>query len=345
MIFACGVSNYSVGIFHLANHAFFKALLFLGAGSVIHAVADEQDMRRMGGLKRIIPFTFAIMSVGSFALMGFPFLTGFYSKDVILEVTFANYTNISHFAYWLGTFAAFFTAFYSIRLSFLTFLSESNGSKPIILGAHDSSIRMALPLFLLAFPSIFIGYFSRDLFIGLGTGFWNNAIFIFPSNLQIIDAEFVPQFFKILPVCLSLLGAIFAFTFYTSYSKDLYRLKISFLGRRFYNFLNKKWLFDKFYNEFTNQFLLNFGYHLSYKAIDRGIIEMFGPFGLSKTILAKSQKLSNLQTGSIYDYALWMFLGLLGVILIFEFGDFLLSRIDPSLTFIFFISLLSFHKK
>jgi len=118
MIFACGLSNYSVGVFHLANHAFFKALLFLGAGSVIHAVADEQDMRRMGGLKRLILFTFVVMSIGSFALMGFPFLTGFYSKDVILEVAFGKYTNTGHFAYWLGTFAAFFHCilFYAISI-------------------------------------------------------------------------------------------------------------------------------------------------------------------------------------------------------------------------------------
>jgi len=169
MIFACGLSNYSVGVFHLSNHAFFKALLFLGAGSVIHAVADEQDMRRMGGLRQIIPFTFSVMFIGSFALMGFPFLTGFYSKDVILETAFASSTNASTFAYILGTCAAFLTAFYSMRLSFLTFLSPPNGSKSVIFGGHESPISMMLPLFILSFPSIFIGYFSRDLFIGLGT--------------------------------------------------------------------------------------------------------------------------------------------------------------------------------
>jgi len=339
MIFACGLSNYSVGAFHLANHAFFKALLFLGAGSVIHAVADEQDMRRMGGLKRLVPFTFAVMSIGSFALMGFPFLTGFYSKDVILEVAFAKYTNAGHFAYWLGTFAAFFTAFYSMRLSFLTFLSEPNGFKPVILGAHDSPIRMALPLFILAFPSIFIGYLSRDLFIGLGTGFWNNAIFVFPSNLNIIDAEFAPHFFKLLPVCLSITGAFLALFLYTFSSKDLYLLKTSIIGRKVYNFLNKKWFFDKFYNEFVNQFFLNFGYHVSYKIIDRGVIEMMGPFGLTKTVASKSNILSSTQSGSIYDYALWMFLGLFAIIVGVEFWGFFLVYADSSLFLLFFITL------
>ena len=248
MIFACGISNYTVGVFHLSNHAFFKALLFLGAGSVIHAVADEQDMRRMGGLKRIIPFTFVAMSIGSFALMGFPFLTGFYSKDIILETAFAKYTSVTHFSYCLGTLSAFFTGFYSMRLLFLTFLSDPNGFKPILIGAHDSPIKMASPLIFLVFPSIFIGFFSRDFFIGLGTSFWNNAIFLFPSNFILIDAEFVAQIYKLLPICFSFLAASLALFFYTFSSKMLYILKISLIGKSFYNFLNKKWFFDKIYN-------------------------------------------------------------------------------------------------
>jgi len=344
MIFACGVSNYSVGVFHLANHAFFKALLFLGAGSVIHAVADEQDMRRMGGLKRLIPFSFAVIIIGSFALMGFPFLTGFYSKDVILEVAFAKYTTAGHFSYCLGTFAAFFTAFYSMRLAFLTFLSEPNGFKSVVFGAHDSSLKMALPLFLLSFPSIFVGYLSRDLFIGLGTGFWNNAIFNFPTNLNILDAEFAPQLFKLLPVFLSLFGASVALFIYTFFSKDLYLLKVSFIGRKVYTFLSRKWFFDRFYNEFINQVFLEFGYHVTYKAIDRGFIEMLGPYGLSKTVLMKSRTLSNLQTGSIYDYSLWMFIGFIFSLLTVELVFFLYSLLDPSLIFLFLISFFNQEK-
>lgn len=340
MMFACGLSHYSIALFHLANHALFKALLFLSAGCVIHGLLDEQDLRKMGGLLQILPISYTMILIGSLALVGFPFLTGFYSKDVILEVAFAKYSNAGHFAYWLGTFAAFFTAFYSMRLSFLTFLSEPNGFKPVILGAHDSPIRMALPLFILAFPSIFIGYCSRDLFIGLGTGFWNNAIFIFPTNLNIIDAEFAPQFFKLLPVCLSTFGASLALVLYTFSSKDLYSLKTSKIGRKLYNFLNKKWFFDKFYNEFINQKFLDFGYHVSYKAIDRGFIEMVGPYGLSKTVLSKSRVLSNLQTGSVYDYALWMFVGLLSMIILIEFWGLITFLIDPSLILMFFITIL-----
>jgi len=340
MIFACGVSNYSVGVFHLANHAFFKALLFLGAGSVIHAVADEQDMRRMGGLKRLVPFTFALMSIGSFALMGFPFLTGFYSKDVILEVAFGKYTATGHFAYWLGAGAAFFTAFYSMRLAFLTFLSEPNGYKPVLIGAHDAPIRMALPLLILSVPSIFIGYLSRDLFIGLGSPFWNGALFVLPPNLNAIDAEFIPHFFKLLPVGLSLTGATLALVLYTFSSKGLYVLKTSVMGRKIYNFLNRKWFFDKVYNEFISQTALSFGYFISYKTIDRGIIEMLGPWGLSKTVLSQTSILSRLQTGLVYDYSLWMFFGVLLMILFVVCWEFLIFLLDPSLIFIFIVTVM-----
>jgi NADH-ubiquinone oxidoreductase chain 5 len=162
MVFACGVSAYSVGVFHLANHAFFKALLFLTAGAVIHAVNNEQDMRRMGGLVRVLPFTYAMMFIGSLSLMGFPFLTGFYSKDVILEMAYSSYSVAGHFAHALGTIAAFFTAFYSMRLLYLTFLSEPMGYRPVIEGAHESPFNMTLPLGLLSIGSIFIGYVSRD---------------------------------------------------------------------------------------------------------------------------------------------------------------------------------------
>jgi len=231
-----------------------------------------------------------------------------------------------------------------MRLAFLTFLSEPNGFKSVVFGAHDSSLKMALPLFLLSFPSIFVGYLSRDLFIGLGTGFWNNAIFNFPTNLNILDAEFAPQLFKLLPVFLSLFGASVALFIYTFFSKDLYLLKVSFIGRKVYTFLSRKWFFDRFYNEFINQVFLEIGYHVTYKAIDRGFIEMLGPYGLSKTVLMKSRTLSNLQTGSIYDYSLWMFIGFIFSLLTVELVFFLYSLLDPSLIFLFLISFFNQEK-
>ena len=328
MVFACGVSNYAVGVFHLANHAFFKALLFLSAGSVIHGVSDEQDMRKMGGLRRLLPFTYAMMLIGSLSLMGMPFLTGFYSKDVILEVAYAKYTIPGHFAYWLGTFAAFFTAFYSMRLAFLTFLSEPNGYRPIITNAHDSPIRMALPLAILAVPSIFIGFIARDMIIGLGSDFWSNAIFVHPQNLNSIDAEFIPHSMKLLPVGLSILGAGSACFFYSYQSQSLYNLKISEFGRNLYTFLNRKWFFDKVYNEYIAQGLLSFGYHTSYKTIDRGLIEIFGPMGFSTVVMKKANLMRELQTGYIYHYAFFIFIGT-GVLLCLSLlNTYTLSFID-----------------
>ena len=171
MVIAVGLSSYNIALFHLVNHGFFKALLFLSAGCVIHAVADEQDMRRMGGLVRVLPFTYAMFFIGSIALMGFPFLTGFYSKDVILEIAYAKYTLSGHFAHWLGTAAAFLTAFYSMRLIYLTFLNKSNAFRVSIEGAHDMPKVMGYPLIPLVFGSIFVGYIFRDMIIGVGTVF------------------------------------------------------------------------------------------------------------------------------------------------------------------------------
>jgi len=307
MIFACGLSNYDVSLFHLSNHAFFKALLFLGAGSIIHAVSDEQDMRKMGSLKRIIPFTFAVIFIGSLALMGFPFLAGFYSKDVILEIAYSKYNFISHFAYWFGTIGAFFTAFYSIRLIFLVFLSETNGFRPVIIGAHDSPILISFPLFVLAFPSIFVGFLTKDFFIGFGSNFWQNSLFVLPFNLNIVDAEFQIVFYKVLPVILSLTGAFLAYFMYSFFSSILFDIKSSFVGRLLYVFLSKKWFFDKIYNEVFNQFLLNFSFHVSYKMIDRGIIQLLGPLSLSKNTKTIYTFLISLQTGNLYQYVTWLF--------------------------------------
>ena len=340
MVFACGLSNYSVGVFHLSNHAFFKALLFLGAGSIIHAVADEQDMRKMGGLKNLVPFTYSMMVIGSLALIGFPFLTGFYSKDVILEVAYGKYSTEGHFSYILGTIGAFLTAFYSTRLLYLTFLSSPNGYKSVICKAYDSSYQICISLGMLSIPSVLIGFYSKDMIIGLGTDFWGNSIFVLPKNMNMIDAEFIDHSFKVLPVILSLLGATSSFIFYTFFSSFLFKFKISFLGKKIYNFLNKKWFFDKVYNEYIGQFFFKFGYNISYKIIDRGIFEIFGPMGLSSSILKSSNKIISLNTNYLYHITLTFLIGsclLLGFRYFwFLFGDLLDFRIIVIIVLIIF---------
>ena len=309
MVFACGLSNYSVGVFHLTNHAFFKALLFLSAGSVIHAINDEQDMRKMGGLKHLVPFTYSMMVIGSLALIGFPFLTGFYSKDLILEVAYGKFTKFGRFSYGLGTLGAFLTAFYSTRLLYLTFLSKPSGYKQIICFAGDSGINIRFALGCLSIPSMFVGYYTKDMIVGVGSSFFGNAIYVNPSNLNIFDAELIPLLFKLLPVILSLSGFALAFVLYNFNSKLLANIKISIIGKEIYQFLNRKWFFDKIYNEIFGQFFFKFGYSTSYKFIDRGIFEILGPTGISLAALKAANSIHELQTGNIYHYTIVILMG------------------------------------
>lgn len=337
MVFACGLSNYSVGVFHLVNHAFFKALLFLGAGSIIHAVADEQDMRKMGGLKKLVPFTYSMMVIGSLALIGFPFLTGFYSKDVILEVAYGKYTLEGHFSYILGTIGAFLTAFYSTRLVYLTFLCRPNGYKPVISKAYDSSYQICISLFLLVVPSVLIGFYAKDMIIGFGSDFWGNAIFTTTENMNRIDSEFITHIYKILPVILSLSGATLSFLLYSFGSKLLVQLKLSVLGKKIYHFFNKKWFFDKVYNEYIGQFFFTISYTITYKIIDRGIVEIFGPMGLSSIITKKATYIAKMQTGYLYHYTFLILTGLTLILGLRQFWTFAGSYTDFKIFILFFI--------
>lgn len=316
MIFACGLSSYEVGIFHLSNHAFFKALLFLGAGSIIHAVSDEQDMRKMGGLKLLLPFSYSIMVIGSLALIGIPFFSGFYSKDTILELAAAKYSTAGHFCYIFGTGAAFFTAFYSTRLLFLVFLSSTNSFRISIKNVLEGSFFLGFPLFLLSFFSIGIGFLTKDIFIGFGTPFWGNAIFILPQNYLMLDVEFIPFFFKILPLLLTLFGIFCAYFLYSFNIFFYFEIKKTKSFKHIYNFLIKKWFFDRFYNQFLTQKLLNFSYFYAYKAIDRGLLEFIGPLSALTFISYFFKKIRTYQSGHILHYIFYFINALLIVIYI-----------------------------
>lgn len=307
MIFACGLSSYEAGIFHLSNHAFFKALLFLGAGSIIHAVSDEQDMRKMGGLKLLLPFSYSIMVIGSLALIGFPFFSGFYSKDTILELAFAKQTVSGHFCYVLGTTAAFFTAFYSTRLLFLVFLSSTNSVRVSIKNALEGSFNLGAPLFILSFFSIGIGFLTKDLFIGFGTPFWGSAVFVLPQNYLFVDIEFISLFFKLLPLLLTILGVAAAYYTYTINITTYYNIKKTNGFKFFYNFLSRKWFFDRIYNQVLSQSVLNFSYFYTYKIVDRGLLEILGPLGVLTLIPAQIKNLKSLQTGHILHYFFYFF--------------------------------------
>lgn len=312
MVFACGLSQYALSLFHLANHAFFKALLFLSAGAVIHSISNEQDLRRLGGLARALPYTYAMFLIGSLALMGFPFLTGFYSKDIILEVAAASITVPGTFAYWLGLITAFFTAFYSFRLLYLAFYGASRSPRPYLVIAHELTGRMAFSLAVLSLGSIFLGYMARDLFIGFGTSFWNGSIYHAPAftGTQIVG-EFLPFFIKITPFFGSILsvGLVFlinSFLFEQQVAKLYNNSKLGGL----YRFLSHKWYFDTVYNRFVNRPLLEGAYNLVFALIDKGLLETFGPTGLGSLTTKIGATITSQQTGRVFEYA-WLMLGIL----------------------------------
>ena len=266
--------------------------------------------------------------------MGFPFLTGFYSKDLILEVAYGKYTELGYFSYILGTMGAFLTAFYSTRLVYLTFMSKPTGHRSVISYAYDSGPQITIALACLSIPSIFIGYLSKDLIVGVGSSFFGTAIFSSLHNLNLFDAEFIPLFYKTLPVALSLLGAFLAFIFYNFQSKFLFYIKTSVLGRKIYSFLNRKWFFDKIYNEYLGQFFFKFGYSISYKFVDRGIFEVLGPTGLSQLAMNVGSSLHKLQTGRIYHYTLTILIGLTAFLCIWELWNIFGYNVDYRLFFL-----------
>lgn len=302
MVFACGLSSYSLSLFHLFNHAFFKALLFLSAGAVIHALADEQDMRKMGGLLKLLPFSYTMFVVASLSLMAVPYLTGFYSKDIILEVSFSKYTISGTFSHWLGTVSALFTSAYSFRLLYLTFLTQNNAFKQIISSSHDAPTIMAIPLIILLIGSIFAGYVFNDFFIGFGSTVWYNSIFTLPENYALLNYEFIPQYIKNIPFILSIVGSSGALLL-AILMKDVQFGKIVFVSR-IYGFLSKKWFFDNIYNKYIVTAFFHLTYRVFYKSIDRGIIETFGSRGTNLLLNKYSEILRKLQSGYIYHYTL-----------------------------------------
>jgi len=334
MIMACGLSNYATSLFHLMNHAFFKALLFLSAGVIIHAMGDEQDMRKMGGLLKIVPVTYVCMLIGSLSLMGFPFFTGFYSKDMILEFAYGTYYFNGLFAYWLGVLSAFFTAFYSTRLLYMTFFKISNSNRIIISEVEEASFFMIIPLIILTFASMFVGYIMKDLFIGFGVDTWNGSLFQLPNNCYYIEAEFLPFYIKIIPFVLTMLGIFVAVLMYNIYEKKFVNLIFYKITYYLYCFLVKKWYFDIIYNEIIVKNVLKFGYVISFKMIDRSLLELLGPLGIVRVLKNLIKKVTMLQSGLIYHYIFCMMIGLSALFL------FLLFEVESSLLLIYFMLIL-----
>ncbi len=307
MFFALGVGAYPVAIFHLFTHAFFKALLFLGSGSVIHAMSDEQDMRRMGGIFKYVPQTAILMWIGSLALAGLPIFAGFYSKDAILESAFAAHTGAGDYAFYLGLAAAVMTAFYSWRLLFMTFNGTPRASQEVMSHVHESPLVMLIPLYFLAAGSILSGILFAHYFIGDGaTDFWGAAIFMAEGN-NILDAlHHVPMWVKIAPIAAGVIGILLAWQFYIRRTDIPARL--AKMHHELYLFLLNKWYFDELYDLiFVNP--AKWLGRLLWKGGDGKIIDGFGPDGIAAAVMRVARRASALQSGYLYHYAFAMLIG------------------------------------
>ena len=307
MFFAAGVGAYHIAMFHLFTHAFFKALLFLGAGSVIHAFKEEQDITKMGGVWKKIPYTMTLMLIGTLALTGFPFLSGFYSKDAIIEFAYLKGSSIGYYASSVGVFTAFLTAIYSWRLFFKTFFGDYNNKSVPISKTHESPLVMLIPLIILAVGAITAGYLFKDLFIGNNSTFWGESILF----LNFVKLENIPLWLIIATPLLIVIAIPISYYLYVKDKTILNGVKNSNLP--LYNFLLNKWYIDEIYEFIFIKPLKRVGVFF-WKKGDQDTIDRFGPDGISKVIKFLSNKAVQFQSGYIYDYAFVMLIGLSALI-------------------------------
>ena len=308
MFFAAGVGAYHVAIFHLFTHAFFKALLFLGSGSVIHAFNDEQDIREMGGVWKKLPYTWVLMLIGTLALTGFPFLSGFYSKDAIIEFAYLKHSIVGYSAASVGIVTAFLTAIYSWRLLFLTFHGKYNNKKISLEKTHESPIIMLIPLIILGIGAVLSGILFKDFFIGKdSTSFWQDSIFF----INELSHEHLPLWLLLITPIIVTIAIPVSYYYFINNPKILENFKSSY--NKIYNFLLNKWYFDEIYEFIFVKPLKKLG-DLFWKKGDEKTIDRFGPDGISKVVRYISNKAIKFQTGFIYDYAFVMLIGLSALI-------------------------------
>lgn len=342
MFFALGVSAYGAAIFHLMTHAFFKALLFLGAGSVIHALHDEQDMRNMGGVYKKIPATYALMWIGSLALAGIPFFAGYYSKDIMLEAAFADHTSFGFFAYWMGIAAAFMTAFYSGRLLFMTFHGKPRMDHHTFDHAHESPPVMLTPLIILSVGALSAGFLGYEGFVGGASShkivaehvdeaeiehtieapvieevdhgeelnrfvFWGDSLKVLPQNDTLEFAHHVPEWVKLLPTGMGVLGLFFSWVFYCRKTElpGVIARKFNALHTLFF----RKWFFDEIYNAVFVKNAICAG-HVFWKT-DKNVVDGVGPDGVAARSLDVGQVLKKIQSGFVFHYAFVMIIGVI----------------------------------
>jgi len=318
MFVALGVGAYSVAIFHLFTHAFFKALLFLGSGSVIHALEDEQDMRNMGGIHKILPYTWITMLIGTLALTGFPLTAGYFSKDAIIEAAYAAHSSVGMYGFILTVAAALLTSFYSWRLIFMTFHGETRLSKDVLSKAHESPMVILVPLFILALGSLGAGFLFKGLFIGEGySDFWRNALFMLPSNNILEALHHVPAWVVAAPFVVMVCGFALAYLFYIVTPSAPANLAEAF--RPLYLFLLNKWYFDELYEAIFTRPAHRIGRFL-WKKGDGATIDGLGPDGVAARVIDITRGIVRLQSGYIYHYAFAMLIGVALLITYFMFA-------------------------
>ena len=309
MFFACGVSAYTAGIFHLMTHAFFKALLFLGSGSVIHAMSDEQDIRRMGGLWRLIPVTYALMWIGSLSLAGIWPFAGFYSKDFILEAAWGAETGVGAFAFWMGVLTAFLTAFYSWRLLILTFHGKPRADESVIARAHESPKVMLVPMMVLAVGAVTAGFLGYETMVGHHwQDFWRQSIVVLAGHPALENAHEVPAWVRLFPLLVGVAGIVLAYVLYMMFPGIPAMLAARF--RSVYLFLLNKWYFDELYDALLVRPAFIVGRGL-WKGGDGALIDGVGPDGVAAAAVRIARGAGRLQTGYIFHYAFAMLIGVL----------------------------------
>jgi len=315
MFVAMGAGAYSVGMFHLFTHAFFKALLFLGSGSVIYAMHHEQDIRMMGGLWRKIPYTFGVMTIGTLALTGFPLFAGYFSKDAIIESAYASHNPLGTYAFILTVVAAGLTAFYSWRLIFKTFFGEPHDQEHYE-GAHESPLWMLIPIGVLAVGSIFSGFPFKELFAGNGVDeFFRDSVKMHPKIIE--DMEEISEWVKLLPTAMMVVGAYISYVFYIR--RPYLPEELAAQQPMLYQFLLNKWYFDELYDLIFVNPAKRIGYFL-WKYGDGWTIDGLGPDGVSARVLDITRNVVKIQTGYLYHYAFAMLIGAAGLITWFMFG-------------------------
>jgi NADH-quinone oxidoreductase subunit L len=312
MFVALGVGAYGAAVFHLFTHAFFKALLFLGAGSVIHAVSDEQDMRNMGGLRKHIPKTYWMMVIGTLALTGFPLTAGYYSKDAIIESAFVGHNSFALYGFGMTVIAALMTSFYSWRLIFMTFHGKPRASHEVMHHIHESPPIMLVPLYILATGALLAGIVFAPFFIGEGYGeFWNAALFTGADNHVLHDMHSVPALVKWSPFIAMLIGFALAWQFYIR--DPSLPGKTAATHRGLYRFLLNKWYFDELYDFLFVRSAKALGRFL-WKQGDGQVIDRLGPDGISARVLDVTDRVVRLQTGYLYHYAFAMLIGVAALV-------------------------------